>query len=157
MWISYNICVHMCKNSTSMHGDITRIASMVTKKWRWRQCNPHFHLRTLSGPKKLCFWISRFEHCEWSHVLFIDGPWFNLECDTRRVLVWRERDTRNNPKFVQESSQYIWGWFMVWGGSSKYGCMNIIQISIWRPKGIQKRNSDHMLYLKLQPFAIPFF
>ncbi|GFV71384.1 transposable element Tcb2 transposase [Trichonephila clavipes] len=31
---------------------------------------------------------------------------FSLECDTRRVLVWRDRGTRNNPAFVRERSQY---------------------------------------------------
>ncbi|GFU43966.1 uncharacterized protein TNCV_1878471 [Trichonephila clavipes] len=30
----------------------------------------------------------------------------SLECDIRRVLVWRDRGTRNNPTFVRERSQY---------------------------------------------------
>ncbi|GFX53980.1 transposable element Tcb2 transposase [Trichonephila clavipes] len=31
---------------------------------------------------------------------------FSLESDIRRVLVWRDRGTRNNPAFVRERSQY---------------------------------------------------
>ncbi|GFS97652.1 transposable element Tcb2 transposase [Trichonephila clavipes] len=41
---------------------------------------------------------------------------FSLECDTRRVLVWRDRGTRNNPAFVRERSQYRRAGWMVWGG-----------------------------------------
>ncbi|GFT79512.1 transposable element Tcb2 transposase [Trichonephila clavipes] len=43
---------------------------------------------------------------DWSQVLFIDESRFSLESDTRRVLVWRDRGTRNNPAFVRERSQY---------------------------------------------------
>ncbi|GFV01351.1 uncharacterized protein TNCV_2125771 [Trichonephila clavipes] len=47
-----------------------------------------------------------WEQHDWSQVLFTDESLFSLECDTRRVLVWRDRDTRNNPAFVRERSQY---------------------------------------------------
>ncbi|GFU66904.1 uncharacterized protein TNCV_895401 [Trichonephila clavipes] len=47
-----------------------------------------------------------WEQHDWSQVLFTDESRFSLECDTRRVLVWRDRDTRNNPAFVRERSQY---------------------------------------------------
>ncbi|GFX44377.1 transposable element Tcb2 transposase [Trichonephila clavipes] len=46
------------------------------------------------------------EQHDWSQVLFTDESRFSLECDTRRVLVWRDRGTRNNPAFVRERSQY---------------------------------------------------
>ncbi|GFV21482.1 transposable element Tcb2 transposase [Trichonephila clavipes] len=38
-----------------------------------------------------------WEQHDWSQVLFTDESRFSLECDTRRVLVWRDRGTRNNP------------------------------------------------------------
>ncbi|GFU42462.1 transposable element Tcb1 transposase [Trichonephila clavipes] len=38
--------------------------------------------------------------------MFTDESRFSLKCDTRRVLVWRDRGTRNNPAFVRERSQY---------------------------------------------------
>ncbi|GFY30024.1 uncharacterized protein TNCV_4073371 [Trichonephila clavipes] len=47
-----------------------------------------------------------WEQHDWSQVLFTDESRFSLECDTRRVLVWRDRGTRNNPAFVRERSQY---------------------------------------------------
>ncbi|GFW66861.1 transposable element Tcb2 transposase [Trichonephila clavipes] len=47
-----------------------------------------------------------WEQHDWSQVLFTDESRFSLECDTRRVLVWRDRGTRNNSAFVRERSQY---------------------------------------------------
>ncbi|GFT04677.1 transposable element Tc1 transposase [Trichonephila clavipes] len=47
-----------------------------------------------------------WEQHDWSKVLFTDESLFSLECDSRRVLVWRDRGTRNNPAFVRERSQY---------------------------------------------------
>ncbi|GFV58463.1 transposable element Tc1 transposase [Trichonephila clavipes] len=47
-----------------------------------------------------------WEQHDWSQVLFTDESRFSLECDTRRVLVLRDRVTRNNPAFVRERSQY---------------------------------------------------
>ncbi|GFX98412.1 transposable element Tcb1 transposase [Trichonephila clavipes] len=59
-----------------------------------------------------------WEQHDWSQVLFTDESRFSLECDTRRVLVRRERNTRNNPTFVRERSQYRRAGWMVWGGIS---------------------------------------
>ncbi|GFW39422.1 transposable element Tcb2 transposase [Trichonephila clavipes] len=58
------------------------------------------------------------EQHDWSQVLFTDESQFSLESDTRRVLVWRDRGTRNNPAFVRERSQYRRAGWMVWGGIS---------------------------------------
>ena len=44
---------------------------------------------------------------DWNRVLFESR--LSLECDTRHVLVWRERNTQNNPIFVQERLHYRQG------------------------------------------------
>ncbi|GFW55916.1 transposable element Tcb2 transposase [Trichonephila clavipes] len=59
-----------------------------------------------------------WEQHDWSQVLFTDESRFSQECDTRRVLVWRDRGTRNNPTFVRERSQYRRAGWMVWCGIS---------------------------------------
>ncbi|GFS63312.1 transposable element Tcb2 transposase [Trichonephila clavipes] len=59
-----------------------------------------------------------WEQHDWGHVLFTYESRLSLECDTRRVLVWRDRGTRNNPAFVRERSQYRRAGWMVWGGIS---------------------------------------
>ncbi|GFU69397.1 transposable element Tcb2 transposase [Trichonephila clavipes] len=54
-----------------------------------------------------------WEQHDWSQVLFTDESRFSLECDTRRVLVWRDRGTRNNPAFVREghNTEELVGWY----------------------------------------------
>ncbi|GFS94316.1 HTH_Tnp_Tc3_2 domain-containing protein [Trichonephila clavipes] len=56
-----------------------------------------------------------WEQHDWSQVLFTDESRFSLECDTRRVLVWRDRGTRNNPAFIRERShtEELVGWYGV--------------------------------------------
>ncbi|GFY14809.1 uncharacterized protein TNCV_648521 [Trichonephila clavipes] len=40
---------------------------------------------------------------DWSQVMFMDESQFSLQYDTCRVFVWGERETRNNPIFVQKN------------------------------------------------------
>ncbi|GFW68421.1 HTH_Tnp_Tc3_2 domain-containing protein [Trichonephila clavipes] len=53
-----------------------------------------------------------WEQHDWSQVLFTDESRFSLECDTRRVLVWRDRRLRNNPhSFVKgHNTEELVGW-----------------------------------------------
>ncbi|GFX05600.1 transposable element Tcb2 transposase [Trichonephila clavipes] len=59
-----------------------------------------------------------WEQHDWSQVLFTDESRFSLECDTRLVLVCKDRGTRNNPAFIRERSKYRRAGWMVWGGIS---------------------------------------
>ncbi|GFV00750.1 transposable element Tcb2 transposase [Trichonephila clavipes] len=40
---------------------------------------------------------------EWSNVLFSDESRFSAPPDNRRIFIWRDRGSRNNPAFVHES------------------------------------------------------
>ncbi|GFV72287.1 transposable element Tcb2 transposase [Trichonephila clavipes] len=40
---------------------------------------------------------------EWSNVLFSDESRFSVHPDNRRIFIWRDRVSRNNPAFVHES------------------------------------------------------
>ncbi|GFT85783.1 transposable element Tcb2 transposase [Trichonephila clavipes] len=40
---------------------------------------------------------------EWSNVLFSDESRFSFHLDNRRIFIWRDRGSRNNPAFVHES------------------------------------------------------
>ncbi|GFW43885.1 transposable element Tcb1 transposase [Trichonephila clavipes] len=75
---------------------------------------------------------------------------FSLECDTRRVLVWRDRSTRNNPAFVRERSQYRRAGWMVWGGISIGGRMDLHIIRNGTLMG--QRYADEIL----RPHVIPY-
>ncbi|GFV43902.1 transposable element Tcb2 transposase [Trichonephila clavipes] len=90
------------------------------------------------------------EQHDWSQVLFTDESRFSLECDTRRVLVWRDRDTRNNPAFVRERSQYRRAGWMVWGEISIGGRTDLHIIQNGTLTG--RRYADEIL----RPHVIPY-
>ncbi|GFV24195.1 transposable element Tc1 transposase [Trichonephila clavipes] len=91
-----------------------------------------------------------WEQHDWSQVLFTDESRFSLECDTRRVLVWRDRGTRNNPAFVRERSQYRRAGWMVWGGISIGGRTDLHIIQNGTLTG--RRYADEIL----RPHVIPY-
>ncbi|GFX67438.1 transposable element Tcb2 transposase [Trichonephila clavipes] len=43
---------------------------------------------------------------EWSNVLSSDKYRFSFHPDNRRIFIWRDRDSRNNPAFVHESVRF---------------------------------------------------
>ncbi|GFV75627.1 transposable element Tcb2 transposase [Trichonephila clavipes] len=91
-----------------------------------------------------------WEQHDWSQVLFTDESRFCLECDTRRVLVWRNRGTRNNPEFVRERSQYRKAGWMVWSGISIGGRTDLHIIRNGTLK--VRRYADEIL----RPHVIPY-
>ncbi|GFW10566.1 transposable element Tcb2 transposase [Trichonephila clavipes] len=95
-------------------------------------------------------YVIGFKQHDWSQVLFTDESRFSLECNTRRVLVWRDRGTRNNPAFVRERSQYRRAGWMVWGGISIGGRTDLHIIRNGTLTG--RRYADEML----RPHVIPY-
>ncbi|KFM73878.1 Retrovirus-related Pol polyprotein from transposon 297, partial [Stegodyphus mimosarum] len=55
------------------------------------------------------------EH-QWSHVLFTDESRFSLTGDSKRVYIWRESGTQNDPSNIVERDRFGSGGVMVWGG-----------------------------------------
>ncbi|GBO27084.1 hypothetical protein AVEN_126427-1 [Araneus ventricosus] len=51
----------------------------------------------------------------------IDQSRFNVQPDNRRIIIWRERGTRNYPAFVHESVLFDGGGVMVWSSVSING------------------------------------
>ncbi|GFX27334.1 transposable element Tcb2 transposase [Trichonephila clavipes] len=47
---------------------------------------------------------------EWSNVLFSDESRFSVHPDNRRIFIWRDRGSRNNPAFVHESVRFGGEW-----------------------------------------------
>ncbi|GFW55713.1 transposable element Tcb2 transposase [Trichonephila clavipes] len=102
------------------------------------------------GPKKWAAEHRDWEQHDWSQVLFTNESRFSLECDTRRVLIWRDRGTRNNPAFVRERSQYRKAGWMVWGGISIGGRTDLHIIRNGTLTG--RRYADEIL----RPHVIPY-
>ncbi|GFV54879.1 transposable element Tcb2 transposase [Trichonephila clavipes] len=43
---------------------------------------------------------------EWSKVFFSDESRFSVHPDNRRIFIWRDHGSRNNPAFVHESVRF---------------------------------------------------
>ncbi|GFU12682.1 transposable element Tc3 transposase [Trichonephila clavipes] len=53
---------------------------------------------------------------EWGRVLFTDESRFSLSSDSHRILIWRERGSRNHPSNIIERDRYRGRDVLVWGG-----------------------------------------
>ncbi|GFU78862.1 transposable element Tcb2 transposase [Trichonephila clavipes] len=53
---------------------------------------------------------------EWGQVLFTDDSRFSLSSDSHRILIWRERESRNHPSNIIERDRYGGRGVLVWGG-----------------------------------------
>ncbi|GFW44707.1 transposable element Tcb2 transposase [Trichonephila clavipes] len=53
---------------------------------------------------------------EWGRVLFADDCRFSLSIDSHRILIWRERGSRNHPSNIIERDRYGGRGVLVWGG-----------------------------------------
>ncbi|GFU57059.1 transposable element Tcb2 transposase [Trichonephila clavipes] len=53
---------------------------------------------------------------EWGRVLFTDESRFSLSSDSHRILIWRERGSRNHPSNIIERDRYGARGVLVWGG-----------------------------------------
>ncbi|GFW04411.1 transposable element Tcb2 transposase [Trichonephila clavipes] len=53
---------------------------------------------------------------EWGRVLFTDESRFSLSSDSHRILIWRERGSRNHPSKIIERDRYGGRGVLVWGG-----------------------------------------
>ncbi|GFW03208.1 transposable element Tcb2 transposase [Trichonephila clavipes] len=61
----------------------------------------------------------------WSNVLFSDESCFSVHPDNRRIFIWRDRGSRNNPAFMHESVRFGGGGVLVYGGISIGGRTDI--------------------------------
>ena len=61
---------------------------------------------------------------DWSQGLRTDELRFNLDCNTRRILVWRKSCTRNNPICVQVRSYCKRSGLIIWTEISVGGLTN---------------------------------
>ncbi|GFU43898.1 transposable element Tc3 transposase [Trichonephila clavipes] len=53
---------------------------------------------------------------QWGRVLFTDDSRFSLSSDSHRILIWRERGSRNHPSNIIEMDRYGGRGVLVWGG-----------------------------------------
>jgi len=76
---------------------------------------------------------------EWNSVLFTDESRFGLHSDSRRIRVWRSRETPRHRSYVQEVYPFRGGTVMVWGG---------IALERRTPLYVCENNMTGMLYAR---------
>ncbi|GFW24085.1 transposable element Tcb1 transposase [Trichonephila clavipes] len=100
-------------------------------------------------------WECKSEHVnwrrnEWSNVLFSDESRFSVHPDNRRIFIWRERGSRNNPAFVHESVRFGSGGILVYGGISIDGRTDLYIIRDGHMTASQYRDEI------LRPIVVPY-
>ncbi|GFU47303.1 transposable element Tcb2 transposase [Trichonephila clavipes] len=87
---------------------------------------------------------------EWSNVLFSDESRFSVHPDNRRIFIWRDRDSWNNPAFMHESVRFG-GWrVLVYGGISTDGRTDLYIIRDGPLTARRYRNEI------LRPIVVPY-
>ena len=88
---------------------------------------------------------------EWPNILFSNEYRFPLCPDNKRIFIWRERGTRNNPGFAHESIRFGGGGVMVYAGISIDGRtdLHIIRYGALT----DRRYRDEILRLIVVPYA----
>ncbi|GFY19526.1 transposable element Tcb2 transposase [Trichonephila clavipes] len=69
--------------------------------------------------RRRSLWCREHRNCrdsEWGRVFFTDESRFNLSSDSHRILIWRERESRNHPSNIIERDRYGGRGVLVWGG-----------------------------------------
>ncbi|GFX20544.1 transposable element Tc1 transposase [Trichonephila clavipes] len=76
-------------------------------------------LLTPAHRRRLSLWCREHRNWrdnEWGRVLFTDESRFSLSSDSHRILIWRERRSRNHPSNIIERDRYGGRGVFVWGG-----------------------------------------
>ncbi|GFT64465.1 transposable element Tcb2 transposase [Trichonephila clavipes] len=96
------------------------IAYSKTARW-WSVCTTPCTVCTFNAcPSEKAFSVVR-EHRnwrdnEWERVLFTDESRFSLSSNSHRILIWRERGSRNLPSNIIERDRIGGHGVLVWGG-----------------------------------------
>ncbi|GFY27379.1 transposable element Tcb2 transposase [Trichonephila clavipes] len=64
---------------------------------------------TPAHQRRRSLWCREHRNCrdnEWGRVLFTDESRFSLSSDSHRILIWRERGSRNHPSNIIERDRY---------------------------------------------------
>ncbi|GFV66131.1 transposable element Tc1 transposase [Trichonephila clavipes] len=74
---------------------------------------------TPAHQRRRSLWCREHRNCkdnEWGRILFTDESRFSLSSDSHRILIWRERGSRNHPSNIIERYRYGGHGVLIWGG-----------------------------------------
>ncbi|GFX54800.1 HTH_Tnp_Tc3_2 domain-containing protein [Trichonephila clavipes] len=100
--------------------DIAFYRGQKTARW-WSVCTTPCTVCTLTPAhwKRRSLWGQghrNWRDNEWGRVLFTDESRFSLSSNSHRILIWRERGSRNHPSNIIERDRYGGRGVLVWGG-----------------------------------------
>ncbi|GFU74406.1 transposable element Tcb2 transposase [Trichonephila clavipes] len=87
---------------------------------------------------------------EWSNVLFSDEFRFSVHPENRRIFIWRDRGSINNPAFVLETVRFGREGILVYGGISIDGRTDLYIIRDGPLTGCRYRDEI------LRPIVVPY-
>ncbi|GFX72678.1 transposable element Tcb2 transposase [Trichonephila clavipes] len=76
------------------------------------------NIKASSPPQEWATELVNWRRNEWSNVLLSDESRFSVHPNNRRIFIWRDHGSRNNPAFVHESVRFGGGGVLVYGGIS---------------------------------------
>ncbi|GFW23433.1 transposable element Tcb2 transposase [Trichonephila clavipes] len=88
---------------------------------------------------------------QWASVLFTDESRFTMECDSGRLLIWREQRTRYHQSNTVERHSYRGGGILVWAGISLGGHTDLHVFHGGTVTGLRYR--DKILDPYVRPYA----
>ncbi|GFU88682.1 transposable element Tcb2 transposase [Trichonephila clavipes] len=96
------------------------IVLQKTARW-WSVCTTPCTVCTFNAcPSEKAFSVvpgtPELRDNEWGRVLFTDESRFSLSSDSHRILICRERESRNHPSNIIERDRYGGRGVLVWGG-----------------------------------------
>ncbi|GFX27528.1 transposable element Tcb2 transposase [Trichonephila clavipes] len=86
---------------------------------------------------------------EWGRVLFTDESRFSLSSDSHRILIWRERGSRNHPSNIIERNRYGGRGVLVWGGIMFGSRTDLHIFDAGSVNGTRYCNEILLLYMRL--------
>ncbi|GFV72508.1 transposable element Tcb2 transposase [Trichonephila clavipes] len=86
---------------------------------------------------------------EWGRVLFTDESRFSLSSDSHRILIWRERGSRNHPSNIIERDRYGGRGVLVWGGIMLGSRTNLHIFDAGSVNGTRYGNAILLPYVRL--------
>ncbi|GFW92237.1 transposable element Tc1 transposase [Trichonephila clavipes] len=86
---------------------------------------------------------------EWGRVLFTDESRFSLSSDSHRILIWRERGSRNHPSNIIERDRYGGRGILVWGGIMLGSRTDLHIFDAGSVNGTRYCNEILLLYVRL--------
>ncbi|GFW45462.1 transposable element Tcb2 transposase [Trichonephila clavipes] len=86
---------------------------------------------------------------EWGRVLFTDESRFSLSSDSHRILIWRERGSRNHPSNIIERDRYGGRGVLVWGGIMLGSRTDLHIFDAGSVNGTRYCNEILLLYVRL--------